>query len=58
MSNIKHTDEPLAESSVSLRLSLIQKRCRELADDELSLSLEDGQPGAPKEDSFNPYDRG
>lgn len=51
-------DVPLSESSVSLKLADIQKRCTELLDgpDELTgLSLEDA-PIAP--DSGNPYDRG
>jgi hypothetical protein len=50
-------DTTLAESSVSLKLALIQRRCRELADgDELGgLSLE--EPVEAPEDS-NPYNRG
>jgi hypothetical protein len=47
----------LAESSVSLKLALIQRRCRELADtDEFGgLSLE--EPIEAPEDT-NPYNRG
>lgn len=49
-------DTPLAESSVTLKLALIQRRCAELLnDDELELSLEDAV--ADRDDS-NPYSRG
>ena len=49
---------PLSESSVSLKLADVQRRCSELlldADDPLELSLED--PVEPS-DGRNPYDRG
>ena len=49
---------PLSESSVSLRLADIQRRCSQLIDDEDDfggLSLE--EPVLVKDDS-NPYDRG
>ena len=49
--------QPLSESSVSLKLAMIQKRCSELAtDDGLGgLTLED--MAEPKENT-NPYDFG
>lgn len=59
MSDLKDKDEPLSTSSVSLQLSLIQKRCSELLDDDqLGLALDDTPRGDTQEDSFNPYDRG
>jgi hypothetical protein len=50
----KTMDSPLSESSVSLKLSLIQKRCSELMEepDALELSLEDAEP---TDDSGDPY---
>lgn len=49
-------DSPLSESSVTLRLSLIQKRCSELMDepDALELAPEDGEP---VKDTGDPYNR-
>ena len=50
---------PLSQSSVTLRLEDIQKRCSQLlADgDELNgLSLEEDRPSEP--DNNNPYNRG
>ena len=59
MKDIKDKDESLAESSVTLQLSLIQKRCNELLDDdELGLSLEDAPDPKQSSDAFNPYNRG
>lgn len=48
-------DSPLSESSVSLRLSLIQKRCSELMEepDELELSLEDAELAGNSGDPYN-----
>ena len=48
-------DSPLSESSVSLKLSLIQQRCSELMDetDGLELSLEDSEPGKSSGDPYN-----
>ncbi len=48
-------DNPLSESSVSLNLSLIQKRCSELMDqtDGLELSLEDSEPSKDTGDPYN-----
>ena len=54
-------DTPISESSVSLKLSLIQKRCQELLeDDSLELSLEEtaDKPKKPKSDPYDPYNRG
>ena len=47
-------DSPLAESSVPVKLSLIQRRCNELMDqtDGLELTLEDPEP---IKDSGDPY---
>ena len=47
-------DDPLAESSVSLKLSWIQKRCTELMNetDGLELCLDDWEP---IKDSGDPY---
>jgi len=41
-------DTPLSQSSVSLKLELIQKRCGELLDqpDSLELTLEEPEPAA------------
>lgn len=53
-----YKDSPLAESSVSMKLSLIQRQCSELLDDGNDfggLSLEDPMPEA---DNTNPYNRG
>ena len=52
---IKSMDSPLSESSVSLKLSLIQQRCSELMDetDGLELSLEDSEPSTPSGDPYN-----
>ena len=48
-------DSPLSESSVTLSLSLIQKRCSELMDetDGLELSLEDAEPAKDAGDPYN-----
>ena len=48
------SETPLSESNVSLKLSLIQKRCSELMlDDELGLSLEDNDAPAANNDPYN-----
>ena len=51
---------PLAESSVSLKLSKIQRRCAELINDPQAseLSLVDATGSHPEVDSYDPYDRG
>ncbi len=49
-------NEPLSESSVSLKLAEIQKRCSELMDDpdDLQLCLDDGPAlVAPENDPYN-----
>ena len=48
-------DSPLSESSVTLKLSLIQKRCSELMDqtDGLELTLEDSEPPSINGDPYN-----
>ena len=48
-------DSPLSESSVTLKLSLIQKRCSELMDqtDGLELTLEDSEPPSSNSDPYN-----
>ena len=56
MKNDNNRDVPLSESSISLKLALIQRRCKRLMDDgELELRLEDAVPG---NDEGNPYNRG
>ena len=49
-------DTPLSESSVSLKLEEIQRRCSELISQPeslLELSLEDAEPGSPCGDPYN-----
>ena len=48
-------DSPLSESNVSLKLSLIQKRCSELMNetDGLELILEDPEPSKETGDPYN-----
>lgn len=56
--NKTYKDEPLSESSVSLKLSLIQRQCTDLLDagsDIGGLSLEEP---LPENDNTNPYNRG
>ncbi len=51
-------DTPLSQSSVSLKLELIQRRCSELMDepDELTeLSLEEPVAQDEPEEGYNPY---
>lgn len=52
-------DTPISESNVSLKLSLIQKRCEELMlEGSNDLHLEDVEAEAsPGEGGFNPYSR-
>ncbi len=52
-------DTPLSQSNVSLKLSLIQKRCEELMEQEQSeLRLEDGEvEQTPADGAYNPYNR-
>lgn len=52
----KDLDTPLSESSVTLKLELIQRRCNELMDspDELELTLEESaQPDTQASDPYN-----
>lgn len=51
-------DTPLSQSSVSLKLSEIQKRCEELMEQEQSeLCLEDAEsPAVHAGNAYNPYD--
>lgn len=51
----KTMDSPLSDSSVSLKLSLIQKRCREFMDqpDSLELALDDRESGKNSGDPYN-----
>ncbi len=54
----KLMDTPLSESSVSLKLEEIRKRCSELMDEPdalLELSLEDPVTEPESDGSFNPY---
>ena len=53
----KDMEAPLSQSSVSLKLELIQRRCSELMDDpdELELSLEEPAPEDPR--ASDPYNR-
>jgi hypothetical protein len=55
MDYTQDTDAPLAESSVSLKLSLIQKRCSQLMDesDGLELTLEEPAPQPEGSDPYN-----
>ena len=51
----KDLDVPLSQSSVTLKLELIQKRCSELMDepDSLELALEEPTAGDPR--AGDPY---
>lgn len=53
----KDLDTPLSESSVSLKLELIQRRCRDLMaePDELELTLE--EPALEDPHASDPYNR-
>jgi hypothetical protein len=54
----KLMDTPLSESSVSLKLEEIRRRCSELMDEPdalLELSLEDPVAEPESDNSFNPY---
>ena len=57
VSILRHMDTPLSQSSVTLKLELIQRRCKELTDEPeglLELSLE--EPVA-EPDASDPYNR-
>lgn len=55
MDDLQDRDAPLSESSVSLKLSLIQKRCNQLMDesDGLELTLEEPAPQLESNDPYN-----
>ena len=55
MDDFQDKDAPLSQSSVSLQLSLIQKRCSQLMDDsdELELTLEEPAPVIVGNDPYN-----
>lgn len=51
-------DTPISQTNVSLNLSLIQKRCEELIqEDSTELCLEEPSQETSSDDSFNPYNR-
>jgi hypothetical protein len=56
MDALQERDAPLAESSVSLKLSLIQKRCSQLMDESDSLELTLEEPALEIE-SNDPYNQ-
>lgn len=59
MSRKDSMDTPLSQSNISLRLSLIQKECEKLLEDEeTTLTLVDPDDPEQGGDSFNPYDTG
>jgi hypothetical protein len=54
----KFTDKPLSESSVSLKLEEIQRRCSELMEEPAALqelSLEEPLPESREDGVFMPY---
>jgi hypothetical protein len=54
----KQMDTPLSESSVSLKLEEIQRRCSELMEEPdalLELSLEEPLADSSGDGAFNPY---
>ena len=54
----KLSDKPLSESSVSLKLEEIQRRCSELMEEPdalLELSLEEPLPESREDGVFTPY---
>ena len=55
--NDKDLDTPLSQSSVSLKLELIQRRCSELMDDPDTLELTLDEPISAEGDSGDPYNR-
>jgi len=55
MHDNKNPDIPLSESSVSINLSLIQQRCRELMTDTDGLELRLQEPTAAAENHGDPY---
>ena len=55
MDDLQDIDETIAESSVSHKLTLIQKRCTELMEgaDDLELTLEEPVLAAESNDPYN-----
>lgn len=51
----KDFDTPLSQSSVTLKLEMIRKRCGELMDDPDALELALEEPSAPDPSSGDPY---
>ncbi len=51
----KDLDTPLSQSSVTLKLELIQKRCSELMDDPDGLELALEEPSAADPQAGDPY---
>lgn len=56
MDDIQERDAPLSESSVSMKLSLIQKRCSQLMDESDGLELTLEEPALQPEGS-DPYNQ-
>ena len=56
MDDFLDRDAPLSESSVSMKLSLIQKRCSQLMDESDGLELALEEPAAPVE-ANDPYNQ-
>lgn len=55
--NDKDLDTPLSQSSVTLKLELIQRRCNELMDDPDSLELALEEPPSADPRALDPYNR-
>ena len=51
----KDFDTPLSQSSVTLKLEMIRKRCNQLMDDPDALELALEEPSAPDPASGDPY---
>lgn len=51
----KNLQTPLSQSSVTLKLELIQKRCNELMDDPDALELALEEPAAADSGANDPY---
>ena len=53
----KDLDTPLSQSSVTLKMELIQKRCNELMDDPDGLELTLEEPAVEDPRASDPYNR-
>lgn len=53
----RNLDTPLSQSSVTLKLELIQRRCNELMDDPDALELALDEPTAADPRASDPYNR-